>query len=594
MARTRTKSVVRAAKRESLKVEAATADTTPTKTHDAFVNFQARLGQGTDNQSSYGSYAFHPITRNRMQLDLAYRGSWICRMAVKAIAEDMTREGIGDGTTDDTTIVQDAVDDAEAAGGGTVFFSMTSGGGRYLLTHVVVPPTVTIEFAAGVVAVRPDLQPNGTRMFETSDWTAASDSPPITFRNVTCDGNRDNQGPYTAYQLEQSHLICLSAPGSTGGRLTVIMDNVEVTSVVADGIAVKENINLQATNIRGSTCFRGVVDIQGGNSDVQITNVKGSGDPTYSLSGFHVELDTPGYGGSLASTIKVTNLQMDGPLSVAVGAGSEFIGTNVKAGPSCTFQGHGKISITGGTLTFGYSDSFVNRIVNATDCTFNNVGLVISRAGAPGAPQSFYAGHIYYHVGETTTGSRIRFSDCHIKTDGTILGGDTCMGIYNEADATSHDNRIIVEGGSIGSDVPTGMGMAQGGIWRVRGLRMDSPTAFRLSNSVGYNFDVELDSISLGSTVTTYMNSVSSGVDCALKQSNITHTATQKRTLHHIWSREHRVYGTPDDPGHHRTYDHDAWLCQRHLSVDESRRRWRAGLSLPEHRNVRRRVVTAE
>src|SRR3982751_1909718 len=94
MARTRSKSVVRAAKRESLKVEAATAATTSTRTTDAFQNFAARLGAGTDNQSSYGSYGFHPITRNRMQLDLAYRGSWICRMAVRAIADDMTREGI--------------------------------------------------------------------------------------------------------------------------------------------------------------------------------------------------------------------------------------------------------------------------------------------------------------------------------------------------------------------------------------------------------------------------------------------------------------------------------------------------------------------
>jgi hypothetical protein len=93
MARTRSKSVVRAAKRESNRVDQATQKPESTRTTDAFVNFQARLGLGTDNQSSYSGYAFHPITRNRMQLDLAYRGSWICRMAVKAIAEDMTREG---------------------------------------------------------------------------------------------------------------------------------------------------------------------------------------------------------------------------------------------------------------------------------------------------------------------------------------------------------------------------------------------------------------------------------------------------------------------------------------------------------------------
>jgi hypothetical protein len=64
------------------------------RTQDNFVNFAARLGLGAANQSSFGGYGFNPITRNRMMLDNAYRGSWICRMAVKAIAEDMTREGI--------------------------------------------------------------------------------------------------------------------------------------------------------------------------------------------------------------------------------------------------------------------------------------------------------------------------------------------------------------------------------------------------------------------------------------------------------------------------------------------------------------------
>jgi phage-related protein (TIGR01555 family) len=64
------------------------------RTTDAFVNFAARLGFGANNQSSFGGYAFTPITRNRILLDNAYRGSWICRMAVKAVADDMTREGV--------------------------------------------------------------------------------------------------------------------------------------------------------------------------------------------------------------------------------------------------------------------------------------------------------------------------------------------------------------------------------------------------------------------------------------------------------------------------------------------------------------------
>lgn len=87
--------MVRAAKREANRIDQTIQNQNEqVRTHDAFVNFAARLGLGSDNQSSYAGYSFTPITRNRMQLDLAYRGSWICRMAVRAIADDMTREGI--------------------------------------------------------------------------------------------------------------------------------------------------------------------------------------------------------------------------------------------------------------------------------------------------------------------------------------------------------------------------------------------------------------------------------------------------------------------------------------------------------------------
>jgi len=102
---------VRAAKRESNRINQAEKliqeanQTEQVRTNDAFQNFAARLGIGTDNQSSYGGYGFNPITRNRMMLDLAYRGSWICRMAVRAIADDMTREGITLGSDLDPQLV---------------------------------------------------------------------------------------------------------------------------------------------------------------------------------------------------------------------------------------------------------------------------------------------------------------------------------------------------------------------------------------------------------------------------------------------------------------------------------------------------------
>jgi hypothetical protein len=52
------------------------------------------LGWGTNNQSSASTYALTYQSRNRIQLEAAYRGSWIVAAAVDAIPEDMTRCGI--------------------------------------------------------------------------------------------------------------------------------------------------------------------------------------------------------------------------------------------------------------------------------------------------------------------------------------------------------------------------------------------------------------------------------------------------------------------------------------------------------------------
>ncbi len=63
------------------------------QTTDSFQNLSARVGLGTNNLNSDSKYAFSPISRNRVQLEFAYRSSWIVGQAVDVFSEDMTREG---------------------------------------------------------------------------------------------------------------------------------------------------------------------------------------------------------------------------------------------------------------------------------------------------------------------------------------------------------------------------------------------------------------------------------------------------------------------------------------------------------------------
>jgi uncharacterized protein len=73
-------------------VQPSSAPTAPTL--DAFANPAAKLGIDQQTLLAGSTYNFNPISRNRLLLENAYRGSWIVRQAVDIIPEDMTREGI--------------------------------------------------------------------------------------------------------------------------------------------------------------------------------------------------------------------------------------------------------------------------------------------------------------------------------------------------------------------------------------------------------------------------------------------------------------------------------------------------------------------
>lgn len=79
---------------DALSKSAIAAKVADTKTTDGYDNFLSRLGLNNDNTLSAGTYDFNLVTRNRVLLEAAYRGSWIVGRVVDSVAEDMTRAGI--------------------------------------------------------------------------------------------------------------------------------------------------------------------------------------------------------------------------------------------------------------------------------------------------------------------------------------------------------------------------------------------------------------------------------------------------------------------------------------------------------------------
>lgn len=76
-------------------------------TNDGFDNFVSRLGLNNDNALSAGTYEFNLVTRNRIKLEAAYRGSWVVGAIVDSVAEDMTRAGVNVTTNEDDSDIKD-------------------------------------------------------------------------------------------------------------------------------------------------------------------------------------------------------------------------------------------------------------------------------------------------------------------------------------------------------------------------------------------------------------------------------------------------------------------------------------------------------
>lgn len=73
-------------------------------TADGFDNFISRVGLQTDNPMAESTYDFNLITRNRILLEAAYRGSWIVGALVDSVSDDMTRAGIDITTSDNADL----------------------------------------------------------------------------------------------------------------------------------------------------------------------------------------------------------------------------------------------------------------------------------------------------------------------------------------------------------------------------------------------------------------------------------------------------------------------------------------------------------
>jgi hypothetical protein len=193
-----------------------------------------------------------------------------------------------DGITDDRASIQASLNYLATHGGGEI--TIPAGKVAAILPHnpcIIIPSNVPITIEGGYNSgFKVLLYPPGVvcHIFTTGGpyrWEHPTDnSPGLTFRNLTFDGNGPNQSGWGSYSKEQYFLFYLSAypgPGPTGapggernnaGRLNVSIEGCFIKDTLSDGISVGQNVNLKVYKTNFKDNLRGGVVALGGYSNI--------------------------------------------------------------------------------------------------------------------------------------------------------------------------------------------------------------------------------------------------------------------------------------------------------------------------------------
>jgi hypothetical protein len=410
---------------------------------------------------------------------------------------------VGNGVTDDTAALQLAINRVNAAGGGTIFFPT----GTYMITMVYAYAGITFEGNGGAILKRPAMQPNFTRMFtfnSTTIWSQSYDSPPVQFRNLILDGNRDNQGPYTAYQQEQSHLIFLVADATKAGRLRAIVDGCTFLDCVADGVSQYQNVDLTVTNCFFTNMFRGGIVCTGGYTKTRASDCVFRG--TNQARSIDWEIDGAGFGGSTDNIAMLNNLELNGTLDLSLGGpNSRATLSNITYGDlsnlkSFNLQSQGaQVEVTNSVFPiFGGID---NQIRFSHNVKISNTEFVLTNQGV--ATGSDVRLTVY-----ATTSCNLLMDNCRFTVSSDSVLTDTFIGVYlTAAQASTHN--IQIDGCFFSKDLDYGVYVSQGGNVTVSDSFLDATTGVLLSGGSGYEPDVSIVDCEFGPNNTNLWNAAS-------------------------------------------------------------------------------------
>jgi hypothetical protein len=425
----------------------------------------------------------------------------------RAMLVDVKRDfgAAGDGITDDTGSIQNAVNGVAAGGGGVILFPA----GTYLVVSVGILPNITYQ-GYGATIIRPPNQGKWTRTFTIlTPYSGLEDSKPLIIKGLTFDGNSQNQGPYKNYELEQAALVFLAASetggaGESPGRLTAVVEDCTFRNGVGDGVHFYTNVLGKMYNCLCENVFRGGFVLTGGHTNVEVRQLttRGNIDPT----GIDIEVDGPGYQGRKTVDVLLEDIHIEsGDFDIGVSDSSTVVGKRIDAlAPFFLYGEDSTLRFSDSSFGVGVPDGYINRICVPQSLTFDSCTFTVTEDAATEANRDLSAAQIYWGFSwlPPKYNESVTFNDCSFLVDGTVEKEDRVIAVNSLPSSGLDNNTLTISGGSISTAFDIGVLMPQGGKTVLRNAEIGAETAVKWTGFAGapgsdYSCDITLDSISV-------------------------------------------------------------------------------------------------
>jgi hypothetical protein len=381
----------------------------------------------------------------------------------------------GDGSTDDTEPIAEAIRRAGLSPGSVVFFPP----GTYV-TRTIELISEASYYGYGATLTRPADQPRDQKCLSLR-YSRATDSAPVVIQGFALDGNRDNQsGPYSAWEYRNADLLDVAADPAQPGRLRLIAEDLSFASSGASGLRLGPNTDSVVCYVSGDEVFTDLVQLRGGNSRLSGRRITASG--TSGTTGLVFSVVDEGYGESRSVEVELSDVTLEsGDLQLNLRAGSTFFARrlHVNRAPFLVRAPHSQVRFEDSLFTSGPAVFDLNRVVAPTDVSFVRTTFVISESAeltitTPEENRELYGLNVIWNdselayddtvddvVLEAIDDQRLELRDCAFSVGTDVEASDQVFGIGTSSIDTEDpelampgaNNVVVVESAKLGDGV---------------------------------------------------------------------------------------------------------------------------------------------